>query len=585
MDISRSRCRLDWSVESVGMARDGPMATFACAMSVKVSVGLHPATSISAIKRATLRPFTPCQFSLPTGGISEVMFRSLRLKVASGIASLRDLYVLPPTLWIAFAIYFPLGFINVSSIKLYLPLLRSLVACDVPVSDGEYSGSLHCGDRNLVISVALQQEAWLVALKLLCRMLSGPLLGALCDTHGRKPVLMLSIGGITMASWLMMMACMQTAIPPIMILTGALALQGCTTAFSLCFKAMIADQLETGQRAKGFVVLNHVDVLSRGLTLCFVIWIQKIQFMHFDVLCLLAGMLGLVILLVCYFQLEETLPNQGTILDTSVSGLLRSSFKELSSPFELLRSSRFLQIRLAQMLLLQLGNGWESVLDSFMISTLGWGPGDWDLVNVPISSFREFWGMATSGLMVQWARNPRNSFWYQQASLGFGSAMLLIQTFAPFGAAFLLVPRCLLAFCPGDGGSDAAFFSSQFPPQAQASANGLLTAVDNIVSGVARWLFARFFFDPSTKGWPAVLPLAVRTVCTLLSNALALYAWWIYGRRSRRTPTWSTHDILQVSKGSPATACRGDRREHQHHVTSGRARRAGHLKDVKVRRC
>ena len=43
--------------------------------------------------------------------------------------------------------------------------------------------------------------------------------------------------------------------------------------------------------------------------------------MHFDVLCLLAGMLGLVILLVCYFQLEETLPNQGKLLDTSVSGL------------------------------------------------------------------------------------------------------------------------------------------------------------------------------------------------------------------------------------------------------------------------
>ena len=50
---------------------------------------------------------------------------------------------------------------------------------------------------------------------------------------------------------------------------------------------------------------------------------------------------------------------------------MSSSFKELTSPFDLLRSSKFLQIRLGQMLLLQLGNGWESVLDSFMISSLG----------------------------------------------------------------------------------------------------------------------------------------------------------------------------------------------------------------------
>lgn len=61
--------------------------------------------------------------------------------------------------------------------------------------------------------------------------------------------------------------------------------------------------------------------------------------------------------------------------------------KELQAPYQLLWSSRFLQIRLAQMLLGQLGNGWESIQDSFMISSLGWGPGDWDLFNVPISSF------------------------------------------------------------------------------------------------------------------------------------------------------------------------------------------------------
>ena len=78
--------------------------------------------------------------------------------------------------------------LQVSSIKLYLPLLRSLVVCEQEVSPEVYSGSLYCGDRNQVISVSLQQEAWLVGLKLLCRMLSGPILGALCDSHGRARV-------------------------------------------------------------------------------------------------------------------------------------------------------------------------------------------------------------------------------------------------------------------------------------------------------------------------------------------------------------------------------------------------------------
>ena len=50
---------------------------------------------------------------------------------------------------------------------------------------------------------------------------------------------------------------------------------------------------------------------------------------------------------------------------------LRHLLSELRAPYQLLWSSAFLQIRLAQMLLNQLGNGWESIQDSFMISILG----------------------------------------------------------------------------------------------------------------------------------------------------------------------------------------------------------------------
>eukprot|EP00438_Fugacium_kawagutii_P022583 Skav216778 [mRNA] locus=scaffold579:82536:84369:+ [translate_table: standard] len=214
--------------------------------------------------------------------------------------------------------------------------------------------------------------------------------------------------------------------------------------------------------------------------------------MRFDLLCMMAGALGLLILLFCHFALEETLKEKKvgdpTLPGCSEQGIPSHSptgiigvwhfLNELRAPYQLLWSSEFLQIRLAQMLLGQLGNGWESIQDSFMISILGWGPGDWDLFNVPISSFREMWGMVTSGYMVHWAQQPGNGYWFIQANLVFGSAMtLVIQNFGPFGALFLLLPRrlapcqrCLLALCPGDGGADAAFFSSQFPREAGCEA-------------------------------------------------------------------------------------------------------------------
>mmetsp|Transcript_77896 Transcript_77896/g.215279 ORF Transcript_77896/g.215279 Transcript_77896/m.215279 type:complete len:479 (-) Transcript_77896:52-1488(-) len=467
-------------------------------------------------------------------------------------ARLRCLYILPRGLWTSFAIYFPLGFINVTSFKLYLPLLRSLVVCEAPVDMGSstYSGSPYCGDQNLVLSIALQQEAWLVGIKLALRMCSGPILGALCDTHGRKPILTLSIGGITLAFLLMWLACVQRHVAPMPLLTLALAIQGSTTAFGLCFRAMIADSLQAKERAKGFVVLGHVDVLSRGCTLAFVIYVQKARFVHYGPLCLAAFCIGLTLLLCCHLFLEETLrspasPTNGQAqprparANGRVSELwqqLGARLQELAAPWRLLVQSGFLQLRLLQTLLMQLGAGWESVQDSFMISVLGWEPGDWDLANVPISSFREVWGMLTSGVMVQWAADRRNSYLFVKASLAFGSLMMLLQTFAPFGAVFMLLPRCLLAFCPSDGGADAAFFSAQFPSEAQASASGLLTATDNLVSGVARWLYARFLFVPAARGWAATAPLVARMCFTYLGNALCVYLWWRYGLKEHKKP-------------------------------------------------
>lgn len=246
------------------------------------------------------------------------------------------------------------------------------------------------------------------------------------------------------------------------------------------------------------------------MTLCFVIWIQKLQFMRFDLLCMMAGLLGLGILLACHLSLEESLVEKKV---SKQLPQLQHLFKELKAPYELLGSSRFLQIRLAQMLLQQLGNGWESVQDSFMISILGalgflahgckCRLGSRGLGPLQRAD-QQFPGALGHG--HQWAHgavDPRarqrllvhadeplggisdvSSLPFQllaRGEVGAPKLRALQRALLVDPEAFLALKnrstmwcRCFLALCPGDGGADAAFFSSQFPREAQASANGLL---------------------------------------------------------------------------------------------------------------
>merc|ERR1712070_1266957 len=137
-------------------------------------------------------------------------------------------------------------------------------------------------------------------------------------------------------------------------------------------------------------------------------------------------------------------------------------------------------------------------------------------------------GMLTSGMMVHWAAQPQNLYWYVQATIFFSSAMLLVQNLAPWGPVFLLLPRFLLAMVPGDGGASDVFFSSQFAGEAQATAQGLLTAADNMMSGIARGFFAHYF-NPAARGFEAMYPLLARSTFFVLANGVCLYSWRRFG--------------------------------------------------------
>merc|ERR1719454_1750256 len=131
-------------------------------------------------------------------------------------------------------------------------------------------------------------------------------------------------------------------------------------------------------------------------------------------------------------------------------------------------------------------------------------------------------------MMVHWAAKRANLHWYVKVTIAFSSLMTLVQNFAPWGQAYLLLPRYLLALVPGDGGASDVFFSSQFAGEAQATAQGLLTAADNMMSGLARGFFAHYF-NPGARGFEASYPLLARFIFMLLANFVCLYSWRRFG--------------------------------------------------------
>lgn len=72
--------------------------------------------------------------------------------------------------------------------------LRAGVGCDGALREGRWSGSAHCPDADLVIASGTWVGANLNSLHIVVHLVTGPLFGALADTHGRLLVIGLSVG-------------------------------------------------------------------------------------------------------------------------------------------------------------------------------------------------------------------------------------------------------------------------------------------------------------------------------------------------------------------------------------------------------
>ncbi|CAK0824580.1 unnamed protein product [Prorocentrum cordatum] len=112
-----------------------------------------------------------------------------------------------------------------------------MVTCDVAVSPGAvFTGSVLCGDKAYVLAEAQAQEGSLVSMKLAVHAVAGPLLGVLADRAGRRPVLIMSLGGFTLAFCLFAAISAQRGLPsrlPLMRL--CFFVEGATNAFDVVY--------------------------------------------------------------------------------------------------------------------------------------------------------------------------------------------------------------------------------------------------------------------------------------------------------------------------------------------------------------
>jgi MFS family permease len=90
------------------------------------------------------------------------------------------------------------NFSSAVRLAIFFPYIRTTVSCSTPVdpqipnSSSDWSGSLHCGDKDYVARVGQERLGFAMGTNLILQFLFISMLGSAADSYGRKPVLAIS---------------------------------------------------------------------------------------------------------------------------------------------------------------------------------------------------------------------------------------------------------------------------------------------------------------------------------------------------------------------------------------------------------
>ena len=157
------------------------------------------------------------------------------------------------------------------------PYLRSLQRCTDAATAGaepEWSGSEHCHSRDVVTRLAQAEAGYVHAAGMVVHSLALPFLGALGDTVGRRPLLILSFAG------LLVECVLNAAAARIDVLLLGVAVRMGTDATTPALVAMIADCTDVADRHGAYLIVILAAAPAYAMTYLAVTHFVLAQHLH-----------------------------------------------------------------------------------------------------------------------------------------------------------------------------------------------------------------------------------------------------------------------------------------------------------------
>lgn len=426
------------------------------------------------------------------------------------------------------------------AVQLYGPFLRSMVKCTTKTQPGLFTGSAHCGDANLVLSVAQAREGRLVAMKLLVHAFAGPVLALLADSIGRRPVLLLGLSGFTVAFGLF------ASVAGLPVLHGSPSLmslsfvvEGCTSAFDVVFLSVLADLAKTTtERVTCFSVLYGMGALGHAIAICLSAGILRWELQNYALVWLSMSIAMASVMILVLLCIPETLPSaqaKSRPQKLTLPRLMTSTAVQM----RYLVSNRFLQIWLTAVFIKSLAAGLGSIYASFTLAAYNWKPGDWQAVTWPF----EMISMGSLSFLGPLAGRKRPEEVISFTSVA-GILIHLAQVFAPFAPLALVGPHLCMGFLAFARPVSAAYLSSIFSASQQAKVQALAHLVHDCGISVSMATFSGpWLFRPHLQGWDAARPFLFAGLLAAIGNSMKL----ILVQRMLRTQIGSKSHVEMMS--------------------------------------